>query len=101
MAKIEKTFKEYNVTKEEQRRIMDVMDKYRELIAEGNKVSRAQYESDIQSVFGGFISASQHNPVIEYHFCEYVAKEFMEDGRWEEVFPSLYGDLLKYGGKIE
>lgn len=101
MTEVEKTFKMYNVTKEEQRRIMDVMDKYRELIADGNTVSRVQFESDIESVFGGFIPASTHNPPIEYHFCEFIAKEFMEDGRWEEVFPTLYGELPKYGGKIE
>lgn len=45
--------------------------------------------------------AMRHTPPIEYHFCEYVAKEFAEDMRWEEVFQALYGDFPKYGGKIE
>jgi len=30
-----------------------------------------------------------------------VAKEFMEDRRWEEVFHEIYGSFPKYGGKIE
>jgi len=28
--------------------------------------------------------------------CESLAQSFMEDGRWEEVFPALYGSMLKY-----
>lgn len=100
MSNINATFREYNITKEEQIQIMDVMDKYRDRIAKGMKVHNAEYENDIISIFGGNISAMTHNPAIEYHFCEYVAKDFMEDGRWEEVFPALYGDFPKYGGKI-
>lgn len=35
MSNIEKLFKEYNVTKDEQRKIMDIMDKYKERISDG------------------------------------------------------------------
>lgn len=49
----------------------------------------------------GYVSATGHTPAIEYHFCEFVAKDFMEDRRWEEVFVVLYGGFAKYGGKIE
>ena len=101
MGKINTTFREYKVTKSEQRKIMDVMDKYRSKIDNGLPVSNAEFESDIISIFGGSISAMKHEPAIEYHFCEFVAKDFMEDGRWEEVFPALYGNVPKYGGKIE
>lgn len=100
MANIERTFREYNITKDEQWKIMDVMDKYRERIANGVSVSHVEYENDIISIFGGDISAMRHTPAIEYHFCEFVAKAFMEDRRWEEVFPALYGDFPKYGGKM-
>lgn len=101
MSNVEQTFKEYKITKEEQRKIMDVMDKYREYIANGISVYSADFENDIISIFGGDIPAMKHKPAIEYHFCEFVAKNFMEDGRWEEVFPALYGSFVKYGGKIE
>lgn len=101
MANVEKLFKEYNIAKDEQRKIMNVMDKYRNIIANGNSVSNVEFETDIISIFGGTVPAFRHTPSIEYHFCEYVAKDFMEDGRWEEVFPALYGHLPKYGGKIE
>lgn len=101
MSNIEKLFKEYNVTKDEQRKIMDIMDKYKERISDGVSVSSAEFENDIISVFGGYVSATRHTPAIEYHFCEFVAKDFMEDRRWEEVFVVLYGGFAKYGGKIE
>ena len=100
MANIDRTFREYHITKNEQHKIMDVMDKYRNLIDDGIKVSSASFENDIISIFGGDINAARHNHSIEYHFCEFIAKDFMEDGRWEEVFPALYGDLPKYGGKL-
>lgn len=100
MGNIENLFKEYNITKVEQEKIMDVMDTYRDRISKGINVSHAEFESDIIDVFGGSIQAMTHSPVIEYHFCEFVAKDFMEDGRWEEVFPALYGHFPKYGGKI-
>lgn len=101
MANVEKLFKEYNITKSEQKKIMDIMDKYRELIANENSVSNVEFEADIISVFGGDMQAFRHTPPIEYHFCEFVAKDFMEDRRWDEVFPALYGHLPKYGGKID
>ena len=93
-------FEEYEVTKEVQRKIMDVMDKYRKLIADGCEVNHAMYENDIYDAFGGYEFALHHTPIIEYHFCEFIARAFMEDGRWEEVFPAIYGSFPKYGGKI-
>ena len=47
MSNIEKLFKEYNVTKDEQRKIMDIMDKYKERISDGVSVSSAEFENDI------------------------------------------------------
>ena len=101
MGNTDKLFKEYNITKSEQKSIMDVMDKYRALIADEVSVTHAQYEKDIIDIFGGDFAAMHHVPAIEYHFCEYVAKSFMEEHRWEEVFFTLYGEFPKYGGKIE
>ena len=100
MANVERTFEEYNITYGEQRKIMGVMDKYRQLIAEGKKVNFSEYEDDILDIFGGRNKAALHTPPLEYHFCEFIAKDFMEDGRWDEVFPALYGNFPKYGGRI-
>ncbi len=92
MSKIDETFKEYKITKAEQKRIMDVMDEYRERICNGEPVSSGGFESDILSIFGGVAAVIRRQPTIEYHFCKYVAKDFMEEGRWEEVFQTLYGN---------
>lgn len=100
MANIDRVFKEYKITQTEQKQIMDVMDSYREKLDRGISISHSDFENDIISIFGGDIPAMKHSPAIEYHFCEYVAKGFMEDKRWEEVFPALYGSFPKYSGKI-
>ena len=89
MDKIDMLFKEYNVTKSEQKQIMDVFDKYRNQIASGENVNYAMYESDTINILGGDMLAMRHTPPIQYHFCEYVVKEFAEDMRWEEVFQAL------------
>lgn len=97
---IKSLYNEYNVTKSEERKIMDVMDKYRELINGGNEVLFSSYENDIIDIFGGSVNAALHIPPIEYHFCEYVARDYKLDGRWEEVFDNLYGEFSKYKNMI-
>ncbi|SFU33951.1 hypothetical protein SAMN04487886_100933 [Clostridium sp. DSM 8431] len=79
---------EYNITKKEYEKIMDIMDKYRGSIEKKQKVNNAEFEQDIYKV------VSEHQG--DYHFCEYISKAFMDDDRWEEVFPALYGDMPKY-----
>ena len=97
---IDVLFNEYCVIKSDQRKIMDIMDRYRKLIDEGQKVTCSQFENDIVTIFGGYEVAMRHNPAIDYHFCEYVAKGFADEGRWVEVFQALYSEFPKYGGKI-
>lgn len=87
---------DYNINRDQYRRIMDIMDNYREKIDNGKEVSNAQFENDIINIFGGSVNAAKREQPIEYHFCEYIAKAFMDDRRWEEVFPALYGDMPKY-----
>lgn len=87
---------DYNITQEQYTMIMDIMDEMRKKIDNNEEVSNADYENKIINIFGGDIEAMNRKVPIEYHFCEYIAKAFMEDGRWEEVFPALYGDMAKY-----
>jgi len=84
---------ETNVTKEQYTAIMDVMDVIRKKLDAGEKVHHYTFEDEIYKI------VPEHNG--DYHFCELIAKLFAEDGRWDEVFPALYGDMPKYGGKIE
>lgn len=87
---------DYNVNHGQYIKIMDLMDETRGFIDNHKEVSSAEFETKLINIFGGDREAAQRNVPIEYHFCESVAKAFMEDGRWEEVFPALYGDLPKY-----
>ena len=87
---------DYNVNHEQYTKIMDLMDETRNRIDNHEEVSSAEFETKLINIFGGDREAAQRNVPIEYHFCESVARAFMEDGRWEEVFPALYGDLPKY-----
>lgn len=40
--------------------------------------------------------SNEKNLKYDYHFAETIAQAFMEDGRWKEVFPALYGGMSKY-----
>ncbi|GAA0106723.1 hypothetical protein UT300013_33470 [Paraclostridium sordellii] len=78
---------EYNISKEQYIKIMDLMDDIRFDLLNKNNVNNSVFESKIYEIIG---------KDGDYHFCEAIAKAFMEDNRWEEVFPALYGKLPKY-----
>lgn len=80
---------EYDIEKEDYTQIMNIMDEFRKKIENNDeRVSHIEFENKILELVG--------QDSIDYHFCEYLAKAFMEDGRWEEVFPTLYGNMPKY-----
>jgi hypothetical protein len=81
---------EYNITQDQYREIMDLMDEYRETIESGETVSNGEFEQRIYDI----VEHLEGN----YHFCEYLTRAFKNEGRWEEVFISLYGDMPKYKG---
>ena len=64
------------------------MDKYRNAIENRKSVSHGRFESEIYEI------VPSHSG--DYHMCEYLARAFMDEGRWDEVFPALYGDMPKY-----
>lgn len=80
---------EYDIEKDEYNQIMDIMDEFRnKIFKKDDRISHAEFENKILKLL------DRDN--IDYHFCEYIAKAFMDDGRWEEVFPALYGHMPKY-----
>jgi len=87
---IDRLLFEYEMTRDEYRRIMDLMDEYRKKIDNKEEVSNSAFEDSIYSIM------PRHSG--NYHMCEYIARAFAADGRWEEVFPALYGDFSKYKG---
>ena len=85
---------DYKVTKKQYNDIMDEMDRLRAKIYNGEQISHCEFENNIRSIM-------DNRKDIDYHFCEYISKAFMEDGSWEEVFPTLYGDMPKYKHFLE
>ena len=79
---------EYKITQSQYRSIMDLMDKYRETIGKREEVHHSIFEDEIYAI------VPEHKS--NYHMCEYLTRAFMDCGRWEEVFPALYGNMLKY-----
>lgn len=80
---------DYKVTKKQYSDIMDEMDRLRNILDSSNEVHHGEFEKNVYTIMG-------NREDIDYHFCEYIAKAFMDDDRWEEVFPALYGDMPKY-----
>lgn len=79
---------EYEITKKEYHQIMDLMDQLRDKISRREPVSHGFFEERMYEII------PSHNG--DYHMCEYIARSFMDEGRWDEVFPALYGDMPKY-----
>lgn len=79
---------DYDIDREQYGKIMDLMDEYRKRIDANEKVSHSAFEAQIKKIV----------PDYDYHFAELIAQVFMDDGRWEEVFPELYGNMAKYKG---
>ena len=85
---LDRSLFEYKITRKQYREIMDVMDEFRTKIDSGESCSNGEFESKIYAI----VPSCQG----DYHMCEELAKGFMDDRRWEEVFIELYGDLPKY-----
>lgn len=79
---------EYKITHDQYQQIMDLMQHYREKIEQGESVSSAKYETEIYNI------VPEHKG--DYHMCEFLALEFRNGHRWEEVFDALYGNSPKY-----
>lgn len=85
---LDRSIFEYELTREQYRAIMDVLDEFRDLIENGKDYSHRGFENKLYAI------VPEHDG--DYHMCEELAKGFMDDGRWEEVFMALYGDMPKY-----
>lgn len=85
---IDRSIYEYGLSRMQYNAIMDLMDECRREIDKGQHYSHATFESKIYDIVP--------NHYGDYHMCEELAKGFMDEGRWEEVFMELYGDMPKY-----
>ena len=79
---------EYGLTREQYKRIMDLMQDYRERIERGEKCGHGGFEQAMYEI------VPDHRD--DYHMCEELVKGFRDENRWEEVFDNLYGEMPKY-----
>lgn len=87
---------EYNVNRTQYNAIMDLMDDVRKELDEHRDYNRVTFEERMRKIF-----PDRDAPRNDYHFAEDITQAFMEDGRWEEVFPALYGDMPKFKCYLE
>lgn len=79
---------ELKITRNQYEEIIKLMEGYREKIDNNEPCSSATFETEIARILP--------EQGRDYHVSELLTKEFMEEGRWEEVFFELYGKLPKY-----
>lgn len=82
---------EYEVNRDEYDKIMELMDSIREALENNQEYTHGKFEREMRNIF-----PNPEDIKHDYHFAEAVAQAFMEDGRWEEVFPALYRELPKF-----
>lgn len=79
---------DYKVTRDQYRVLMDLFEEYREAIGKRETVSNSRYENRI----GEIVPQHKH----DYHFAEFIAEKLHEEGRFEEVYETLYGKPPKF-----
>lgn len=83
---------ESDITRTQYEELMNLMDEVSDDIYKGKEVSNHHFEGKVYRIIG--VDG-------DYHFCESLAQAFMEDGRWDEVFPALYGHMDKFKYYLE
>lgn len=77
---------EMNYSYEQYTAIMDLMDETRNKLDNNEEITSSDFEYRYQQI------TNDH----DYHSAEIITRLFMEERRWEEVFPALYGKFQKY-----
>lgn len=85
---LDRSIYEYRINRSQYEKIMDLMDEYRRKIDNRESCSHAGLEKEM------YIIVPEHDG--DYHMCEEIVKGFYDEGRWEEVFINLYGEMPKY-----
>ncbi|MFS1514777.1 DUF1878 domain-containing protein [Chengkuizengella sp. SCS-71B] len=80
-------FFQFEITRKQNGKIMELMDKCRDMIQQGKDVTSSNFEMRMEEIC----------PQLKrnYHFSEHITQAFHEEGRWREVFEKLYGHKAK------
>ena len=81
---------EHNITLEQNSRISDLLQGYRERIENGEEISSCTYENEILKI------VNESSPTADYHFAESYLELCFKEHRWEELFETFYKDSMKF-----
>lgn len=82
--------KDYNVTVEELNSVKTIFDDYFRKFMSGQQVERTSFSDSIGAVLPNLTG------IIVTYFAENIAKAFLHEGKWTDLFWALYGDIPKY-----
>ena len=88
MTNIEQIRETYHITDEAFTKIMDLMDEARGAIDRGEEYSHFTFERKMKQL----VVPPEAEPEYDHHMAENIADAFLKDGKWEEVFLTLYKD---------
>lgn len=74
---------EYEIDRNQYRKIMGLMEEYRKKLDNKESVNHSTFETEILQIVPECDE--------DYHMCEYIARAFMDEHRWEEVFRLCMG----------
>lgn len=97
MTNVERVRRSYNINDNQYSKIMDVMDEAARAIKNGEEYTNYTLERKMVPI----IKLSNPDKVIEYHAVQDIVSAFLEDGKWEKVFLTLYKDDLSQKTYIE
>lgn len=76
------------ITRNQLKELYKIMDELRKKIDNSEEVDSTDYECKVLQIVD--------NRKLDYHFCELFARLLWEEERYEEVFPALYKNSIKF-----
>ena len=97
MTHIEQARKTFHIDDKTFSKVMDLMDEARAAIKEGADYDNCIFERKMREI----VVAPVGDPEYDYHMVIEIAEAFGLDGRWTEVYPTLYKDDITEKTSIE
>lgn len=88
MAHIEQARETFHIDDKTFSKVMDLMDEARAAIKKGADYDKYIFEQKMRRI----VVAPAGTPAYDHHMVIEIAEAFGLDGRWEEVYPTLYKD---------
>lgn len=79
---------EHKLTRNEYEALMDLMEEYQNKIDQKETCTNVAFEQEVYTI------VPSHDG--DYHMCEDMVRILYEEGRWVDVFTTLYANVSKY-----